>query len=67
MNEWHSVNDRLPEEPNYWVLVYADGAIACRGFMPGKGFQDWELCQAPGLVLSEITHWMELPNPPEEA
>ena len=60
-NDWKVIGDALPKDPE-WVLVYADGAIACRAYVDEQ-FQDWEGCSAPGVVLSDITHWKEL-HPP---
>jgi hypothetical protein len=60
---WISVNESLPKD-HAWVLVFADGAVNCMGYTPGKGFEDWVMQQAPNIVTSEITHWRELPGSP---
>ena len=57
VQEWISVNDRLPE-PTYCVLVvgaYSEMAIDALG-------TDGEWM---GMV-EDITHWMHLPAPPKE-
>ena len=60
---WINVEDKLPDEPE-WVLVYGDGAVACRAYTPHKGFEDLQGCTHPGLNMYDITHWMSLPGPP---
>ena len=80
MNEWISVNDKLPEL-NQRVLVYAVGKID--GFI---GEHTIEICErfiqrifpsSPGREMwsspyqyfhtdYKITHWMLLPEPPPE-
>lgn len=61
---WISVKDRLPPSDASWVLVYADGAMNCMGYTPGKGFEDWGYSPCHNINIERITHWMPLPNPP---
>lgn len=60
---WVSVNERLPEVDKYGdvnVLVCMDdGFIASATFDKNNG---WELWADAG----EVTHWMPLPDPPQE-
>ncbi len=60
--KWVSIEDKLPDE-NSWVLVYADGAMNCMGFYKGV-WRDWTQPQSGNIIISSITHWMELPNRP---
>lgn len=72
---WISVNDRLPEEDDitnylvtdgeyYWVGYYRYDAEAWDSFTMGWLGQVY----ADGTNESaNITHWMPLPEPPEEA
>ncbi len=53
MSEWISVKDRLPEENGY-VLAYSSSDDLVIIVLKSK-FQSFE-----------ITHWMPLPEPPEE-
>ena len=63
MSEWISVEDRLPE---LWtpvlVLKYAELHAVCH-LTDGRFFEEtpW-----PHRKAVEITHWMPLPDPPEE-
>jgi len=64
--EWISVDDQLPPS-NQAVLAYIPGVdpknaiyeyslrLCKRGYPPGTGLE-WD---------SRITHWMELPKPPQ--
>ena len=60
--KWISVKERLPDDSS-WVLVYADGAMNCMAFSKGK-WVDWTLSSAGNIVISDITHWMPLPDRP---
>lgn len=64
MCNWISVKDRLPEV-RLIVLAYAaptnDISFAFRGRGSGN-FIDY----SSGYYLNTVTHWMPLPNPPEE-
>lgn len=66
MSEWISVNDGLPE-PFISVLCYMPGEqpfpTVHEGFVSNNGI--WHsnyFNREPG----EVTHWMPLPQPPEE-
>lgn len=79
MSEWISVKDRLPEEGDGTVLVCLpdmepynlkehfvnakhDGRVRT-AFWSGKR---WFLGDVCGLFKINPTHWMPLPQPPEE-
>ena len=77
MSEWISVKDRLPEEGQGLVLVYAPNNkyVAFQ-------LDEWSMQREAPVSFSsatievgegwdnfefeEITHWMPLPNPPKE-
>lgn len=67
MAEWISVEDRMPEKDGYYLVVIDDTGISIEEFSKEKlawlGF-DWE--NAEVFELIGITHWMPLPEPPEE-
>ena len=71
MDDWISVEDRLPEDDNF-VLVVISGkhrnityikALELASYTADEG---WivELC--PCWTNPGITHWMPLPEPPKE-
>jgi len=71
MSEWISVKDRLPEQPleiietkRYWcALEGCDNCELVSWAHTNSGYHQWiwndDLC-------ASITHWMELPGPPQE-
>ncbi len=68
MNEWISVEDRLPDVPkddymSDYVLTYDKKAGIWVAFFCSSGY--W--CEARECVSFEnVTHWMPLPEPPKE-
>lgn len=68
MAEWISVKDRLPEKGGYYLVVTDDAMISIEEFSKEKlawlGY-DWDNAEVYELI--RITHWMPLPEPPEEA
>lgn len=61
--EWQPTT--TPPTDTCWVLVYADGAMATRAWNHNRRrWENWEECQAAGVVMDAITHWMPLPEPP---
>ena len=59
--QWVSVEERLPGSAS-WVLVCADGALNCLWFFNGS----WREPTPDNIVVSDITHWQPLPEPPEK-
>lgn len=73
MREWISVKDRLPEEADDFVLAAANGtyknirlvnAVMMAEYSQEEG---WILEMYPEYREAEVTHWMPLPQPPEES
>lgn len=65
--KWHNVNDKLPK-PAEWsgdrVLVYTEEGYIHTGLYEGEKADDWfDKYNDSGY----ITHWMPLPEPPEES
>lgn len=81
MSEWISVNDRMPDVEED-VLVFAEGKTGgvigdtviaitkrfypMRGWKPESTYIDWVAPWAYFTANYDITHWMPLPEPPEE-
>ena len=75
MNEWISVKERLPddEKDGETVLAVVSGkphenitlchALMTAGYFPGEG---WVVNEYPEWENPTITHWMPLPDAPEE-
>ena len=73
--EWISVKERLPddEKDGETVLAVVSGkphenitlchALMTAGYFPGEG---WVVNEYPEWENPTITHWMPLPEPPEE-
>ena len=70
MSEWISVKDRLPEEKDY-VYWRADDLFYVLCYVKNTGrmylaFKDggyWK--NSDGNRLRGVTHWTQLPTPPE--
>ena len=62
VDDWISVKDRLPEPPAQ-CLVFSDKARRPRG-METATYTN--LGWMTAAYFPEITHWMPLPEPPEE-
>ena len=80
VQEWISVDDRLPEESGYYLVVYRDkynGSISIAFDMyvkcnVGEWWESEFACDitkqflwATKLQEQEVTHWMPLPLPPK--
>lgn len=60
MSEWISVEDRLPDHPNKVLIYNKSGKYGV-----GKYIERMDCFITTGQTV--VTHWMELPDPPEEA
>ena len=80
VQEWISVEDRLPEDSGYYLVVYRDkynGSISIAFDMyvkcnVGEWWESEFACDitkqflwAAKLQEQEVTHWMPLPLPPK--
>ena len=65
MNEWISVEDRLPPKADWsgdLVLVYTEEGYIYTGLYEGEKADEWpDKFHDSGF----ITHWMPLPEPPD--
>jgi hypothetical protein len=76
MAEWISVNDRLPEDDGEYLVFWSLSirgrsyrGVTCKQFDDCIGFYD-EVEEVGDIYRREsndiVTHWMPLPEPPEE-
>lgn len=65
MNKWISVEDRLPEpSESISYLVWVDGRPDYVGYWQLSYF-NYEDGDEPEWDYLDVTHWMPLPEPPE--
>ena len=68
VQEWISVNDRLPEENHDG---FADAVLVTDGFVQHMAYfvgGEWRFAESGEIkepMWYRITHWMPLPNPPK--
>ena len=66
MSDWISVKDKKKPDPVFdFVLAYADGAISTIAYTEANGFYESYPIKTQ-LVIGDITHWMPIPEPPED-
>ncbi len=68
VNEWVSVDDRLPETGRYLCYVIEQNSLGDSSFVWNCGYSEHDkLWNSEGFSGGEtITHWMSLPEPPKE-
>lgn len=70
VQEWISVNDRLPEEREYVLCVLKGfnygGKIQVCKFVPADKFKDKPYFEHFRNGFPSVTHWMPLPQLPEK-
>ena len=70
VQEWISVDDRLPEEGEYVLCVLKGfnygGKIQVCKFVPADKFKDKPYFEHFRNGFPSVTHWMPLPLAPEE-
>lgn len=69
MMEWIKCSDRLPplQEKEYLVCAGDDVDIYWwKHFRTTGRIKEWDWNDRDGFLDFEVTHWMPLPNPPEE-
>ena len=69
VQEWISVDDRLPEEGDYVLCVLKGfnygGKIQVCKFVPADKFNDKPYFEHFRNGFPSVTHWMPLPQPPK--
>lgn len=73
MSEWISVRDRLPEKWMEVLVAVRIGGVYCIGGIATRGKLEWhyDYLNVNGANFHmdgcNPTHWMPLPEPPEDA
>ena len=70
MSEWISVKDRLPEERGSYLVFepeFIDSELASWSVLVARYYETDKTFNYNFQVLSNVTHWMPLPEPPEDA
>lgn len=69
VQEWISVDDRLPEEGEYVLCVlkgfHYGGKIQVCKFVPADKFKDKPYFEHFRNGFPSVTHWMPIPQPPK--
>lgn len=69
VQEWISVDDRLPEEGEYVLCVLKGfnygGKIQVCKFVPADKFKDKPYFENFRNGFPSVTHWMPIPQPPK--
>lgn len=67
VSRWISVKDRLPEEQQCILVHEKDYGVMLGDYQGIKYSQPVWIVRKQGLIMrtTEVTHWMELPNPPK--
>lgn len=60
MSDWISVDERLPFDDSYVLVLMANGAVFSDNVMHCCKYSE-----RYGFDRSRVTHWMPLPQPPE--
>ena len=63
MSEWIPVTERLPQIGRN-VLMFSTKGRCAEGEFDGSGW--WQYRWSAWINSQEVTHWMPLPEPPEE-
>jgi hypothetical protein len=71
--EWISVKDRLPKENDIVIVRDFDHVGIGRLESIGSGYYQWAVGEMDGVIylhgsqFDRITHWMPLPDPPDDS
>jgi len=62
--KWISVEDKLPENDEWVILSSVEYQMVTFGICIDGNFLNPDLNYH---IISDVSHWMPLPNPPEKA
>jgi len=64
MSEWISVKDRLPEYDTKFLVYFESGNMSVKWWWAME-WDRWLYHVEKNVGPDKITHWMPLPNPPD--
>lgn len=66
--EWNNVNDKLPEDDqSIWAIdVESNGDIPTLCYYEKENYPGFYVTECTTCVKMVVTHWMPLPEVPEE-
>ena len=65
VQEWISVKDRLPEAGGYVVCIAKENPFSRFMPMAARIEKNGWVNPMTEQYISEVTHWMQMPNPPK--
>ena len=63
--EWISIQDRLPDDMQEVIVYSVDGGVESGVYYSEGCFDYYDVSNRS--ILVNVTHWMPLPNPPQDA
>lgn len=63
MSEWISVEERLPSNETRVLIMHGD--VVATGVWSGLSWSAFSI-DRPINIYREVTHWMPLPEPPQQ-
>jgi len=67
MSEWISVDDRLPNSGKWYLCIYSFDLVGVMDIIFFDGINEHGIhWLKDGDFIERVTHWMPLPEPPEQ-
>lgn len=63
--KWISVKDQLPEKEVYVLVITKEKAYAIAFLSQFNGKKEWSIFDTHWIDFEDVTHWMPLPEKPE--
>ena len=70
MMAWINCNDKFPNHDQEVLACDGSNIYICLFYRPElinfPHYVEWYCCAKPEIEIFDITHWMPLPDPPED-